>query len=137
CTSDSRQIFSTSATPSGGRVLSRYSATVFGSMPTPGPDRVGAVNLRRRMTSRMRLTSDEAKLLSLSLSPISFVWEGSRMSSRYASKVRKVSRMVSSDVLSAPSRIRCAAAGDFVQVFDKFARFYHGHLAQAPKRGRS
>ena len=35
------------------------------------PESVGAVNRRRRITSRIRLTSDEARLLSLSLAPIS------------------------------------------------------------------
>src|SRR5262249_19095235 len=91
CPSDSRQVFSSSATWSAGRALSRYSAMVLGSKP-PGPVFGGAVRLRRRVTCLMRLINSWAASLSATLAPICLISAGSRVSSGYASRVRKVRR---------------------------------------------
>src|SRR5262249_61079362 len=70
--------------------LSRYSASVLGSIRR---DAGGTVSRRRRITVLIRSTISCAGSLSASFSPIDLASAGDKVSSRYASKVRKVSRI--------------------------------------------
>src|SRR5947209_20541258 len=65
---------------------------VFGSTLAVGPVAGGVVSRRRRTTSLMRAISCWACGLSETFWPMAFVSPGSRVSSRYASKVRRVKR---------------------------------------------